>query len=134
MARLADRNDFDDDKVDMTPMLDIVFIMLIFFIVTSSFIKESGLDIAPSSSSSDQSDELPLLIEINAGGDIDINGRLLDVSQVAPTVEAWRINQQNPQVIIAINEQTATEQLIAVTDQVRLGKVNKVSVSRLSTN
>ena len=83
----------DETEVDMTPMLDIVFIMLIFFIVTTSFIKESGIDITrPNNNESEAppNPTSPILIRINDTGDVTLNGALIDVAQVEARVSANR--------------------------------------------
>lgn len=119
--------------VDMTPMLDIVFIMLIFFIVTTSFVKEEGVDIAPLSKSSDLQDEVPVLvIEINAFDEILIDGRQVDIAAVAANVETWKLEKDNPSVVITASTEASTAALVAVTDRVRLADIHRVTVAPLT--
>ncbi|MFT7675835.1 MAG: biopolymer transport protein ExbD, partial [Gammaproteobacteria bacterium] len=70
----------DDSMIDMTPMLDVVFIMLIFFIVTASFVKETGIDIErPSASTSESKSSASILIAISADNQIWIDKRRIDI-------------------------------------------------------
>ena len=79
MKRIATQQQTSD--IDMTPMLDIVFIMLIFFIVTSSFIKESGVDMSPLTKSTKPSGESKsLVIRISTGDLVSLDGRDVDGS------------------------------------------------------
>ena len=70
-SRFKRNSDEDDAGIDMTPMLDIVFIMLIFFIVTTSFVKESGIDVnKPQSKTATKKDKANILIGITASGEV----------------------------------------------------------------
>ena len=78
MKRLYQQND-DDSAIDITPMLDIVFIMLIFFIVTASFVKESGIDVnRPSASTAVRQEQGNILVAINQDNQIWIDKRQVD--------------------------------------------------------
>ena len=76
----------DETEVDMTPMLDIVFIMLIFFIVTTSFVKEDGIELnrpaANPPETPNESPTRPILIEINENSEVSIKGRMIDVKAI----------------------------------------------------
>ncbi len=128
---------FDDESaaVDMTPMLDIVFIMLIFFIVTTSFIKEDAVDLAPLTKSKQEGPESEVLtIEINAYDEIVIAGRQVDIAAVTANVEIWKLEKQKPSVVVLANPEVTTSVLVAVTDKVRQANIDKVSVAPTRTN
>ena len=73
----------EEAEINMTPMLDVVFIMLIFFIVTANFIKEPGLEInRPESDTSETQENAAILIAIGASGEIWMDGRRIDARQV----------------------------------------------------
>lgn len=106
--------------LDMTPLLDVVFIMLIFFIVTASFVTESGLDV--SSSESDQHTPVDpskrsIMIRIEESGRIWVNETMTDVDGVKPNVK--RLSAQNPQakVLIRPEPRSKTDLMIRVLDQ-----------------
>ena len=86
------RRDDDDTEVDMTPMLDIVFIMLIFFIVTTSFVKESGIDInRPKPDKSEQESNIrPILIAIDENSEITMGSQIVDVDAIIARVQVAR--------------------------------------------
>ena len=90
-----------DDDINMTPMLDIVFIMLIFFIVTASFVKESGIDIQrPSAVTSESKEQASIVVAISEAGEIWIDKRAVDVRSVRANIE--RLRAENPQGSVVI--------------------------------
>jgi len=120
-------------EVDMTPMLDIVFIMLIFFIVTTSFVKESGIEInRPANADGLPPKEQPLVIEINQLEDISIAGRVILKDSVQSNVEAALGRQPDLAVIVRIDDSAATGILVNVVDQIKLAGIEQVTVSRIS--
>ncbi len=119
--------------VDMTPMLDIVFIMLIFFIVTTSFIKESAIVIDRPSriESPDTKQSKTVFIKISELDDVNFGGRNILVDAVQANVEVAL--SKNPEVVflVKIAEKAGAGVVIEIVDQVRLAGVDKVTVSRL---
>ncbi len=116
------RHDDDDANVDMTPMLDIVFIMLIFFIVTTSFTKEDALDMTRPSNNQTESDDnrnAPVAIEISDINEIRFEGRVIDARQVAPNIETKMAENPKTVVIIQAHDQADTQTVMAVVDGVR---------------
>lgn len=120
----------DDGGIDMTPMLDIVFIMLIFFVVTTSFVKESGIDVnRPSAQTAEVKERGNILVAIDAVGKIWIDKRAVDIRAVRANVE--RLHAENPQgtVVIQSDTEAKTGLLVQVMDQVRLAGVTNVSIA-----
>lgn len=120
----------DDSNFDMTPMLDIVFIMLIFFIVTTSFTKESGVDVnRPTASTAVKSAHGNILIAITENDEIWIDKRKIDVRAVRANVE--RLHAENPQgaVIIQADKNSRNGMLVQVIDQTRLAGISNVSIA-----
>jgi biopolymer transport protein ExbD len=120
----------EEGEIDITPMLDVVFIMLIFFIVTASFVKESGIEVnRPDASTSTAKPRANILIAINDLGEIWINKRHVDESQVRANIE--RMHAENPQgtVVIQADEEAKTKQLVAVMDAARAAGVYDVSLA-----
>ena len=119
-------------EIDMTPMLDIVFIMLIFFIVTTSFVKESGIEVnPPQAQTSQQQDNATIFVAINAEGDVWIDKRLIDIRSVRTVIA--RLHAENPEgaVVIQSDENARTKDLVSVMDQIRLAGIEKVAIAAL---
>lgn len=131
MRRRTNRSSIDQSAdIDMTPMLDIVFIMLIFFIVTTSFIKESGIDVnRPNAQTSETKAKGNIIVGIKANGDVWIDKRLVDIRAVRPNVA--RLHAENPlgSVIIAADRETKTHVLVQVMDQVRLAGITNAAIA-----
>jgi biopolymer transport protein ExbD len=120
----------DDSDFDMTPMLDVVFIMLIFFIVTSSFVKESGIDInRPNASTATVKEQGNILVAINENNDVWIDKRKIDVRAVRANVE--RLHAENPQgaVVVQADKSSRNGVLVKVLDQIRLAGVSNVALA-----
>jgi biopolymer transport protein ExbD len=135
MARRHTDSDTDASDIDITPMLDIVFIMLIFFIVTTSFVKESGVTVSrPSAQTAEQKKGSNILVAIRANGEIWIDRRAIDVRSVRPNIE--RMKAENPEgaVIIQADEHSSTGLLVKVMDQIRLAGVEDISISAEATD
>lgn len=135
MARRHTDSEVDGNDIDITPMLDIVFIMLIFFIVTTSFVKESGVTVSrPSAQTAEEKKGSNILLAIRANGEIWIDRRAIDVRAVRPNIE--RMKAENPEgaVIIQADEFSPTGLLVKVMDQVRLAGITNISISAEAAN
>ena len=120
----------DEAQIDLTPMLDVVFIMLIFFIVTATFVKESGIDVnRPQAATAVVKEKANILIAIDAHNKIWINRREVDIRSVRPNLE--RLHAENPQgsVVIQADKESKTETLIEVMDASRQAGVYNVSIA-----
>jgi biopolymer transport protein ExbD len=129
MAR-RNRNTDDEAQIDLTPMLDMSFILLIFFIVTTSFVKEAGIDVnRPSAATAERKERGNILIAIRASGEIWIDKRVVDRRAVRAAVE--RLHAENPEgsVVIIADKSSETGVLVEVMDQVRLAGVFNVSIA-----
>ena len=110
----------DEGAVDLTPMLDVVFIMLIFFIVTATFIKEAGVEVnRPDANTSDKKDNTTVLVAINADNSIWIDKRRVDVRSVRANIE--RLHAENPEggVVILADELASVKTFTSVLDAAR---------------
>lgn len=118
------------EEINMTPMLDVVFIMLIFFIVTASFVKESGIDVnRPEAATAVKKERANILVAISDSGEIWINKRQIDVRAVQANIE--RLKAENPQgsVVIQADKKSTTDTLIKVMDAARAAGVFDVSIA-----
>ncbi len=120
----------ESNELDLTPMLDVVFILLIFFIVTTSFVKETGIDInRPSASTAEKKPQGNILIAINANGDIWIDNREIDIRAVRANIQQMKARHPQSSVIIQSDREARTGQLVRVMDQVRLAGVQNISIA-----
>jgi len=120
----------DDTTVDLTPMLDVVFILLIFFIVTASFVKEAGLEVNRQyAASAEPQDTGNVLIAISPEGDVWIDQRRVDVRAVRANIE--RLHAENPQgaVVIQADRDSKNGVLVQVLDAARQAGVENVSIA-----
>ena len=116
--------------INMTPLIDMVFILLIFFIVSTSFVKETGVDVnRPSAKTAALKARANILIAIREDGEIWMDKRKIDRRAVRANVE--RMHAENPEgsVIILADKQAKTGLLIEVMDQARLAGVANVSIA-----
>ena len=135
MARRRTYTEDDGNNIDLTPMLDVIFIMLIFFIVTTSFVKESGVTVnRPSAQTAEEKKGSNILVAIRANGEIWIDRRAVDVRAVRSNVE--RMKAENPEgaVIIQADEYSPTGLTVKVMDQVRLAGITNISISAEAGN
>jgi biopolymer transport protein ExbD len=120
----------DEAQIDLTPMLDVVFIMLIFFIVTASFIKEAGIEVnRPEASTADPKENVNILVAISATNEIWMDQRRVDARSVRANIE--RLHAENPKgaVVIQADNESNTETVAAVLDAAREAGVYDVSLA-----
>ncbi|GIT34718.1 MAG: biopolymer transporter ExbD [Gammaproteobacteria bacterium] len=120
----------EEAEINITPMLDVVFIMLIFFIVTASFVKESGLEVnRPDAPTAVKKENANILVAIGASNEIWINRRRIDPRAVRANIE--RMHAENPEgaVIIQADKKAFTETLVLVMDSARQAGVFNVSIA-----
>jgi len=114
----------------MTPMLDVVFIMLIFFIVTASFVKEAGVDVTrPPALTAEAKDKGNILIAITENGQIWIDRRQVEPRTLRTHIE--RLHAENPQgaIVIQADKNSQNHLLVSVMDAAKAAKVNKISIA-----
>ena len=120
----------EEAGIDLTPMLDVVFIMLIFFIVTTSFVKEAGIDVSrPNAATAEKKEKASILIAISNNGDIWIDKRKVDVRSVRANVETLHAESPEGTVVIQADQVSKTGILVKVMDQVRLAGVSSISIA-----
>ncbi|TKB58576.1 ExbD/TolR family protein [Ferrimonas aestuarii] len=130
MARKKHASAADGAEVDMTPMLDIVFIMLIFFIVTTSFVKESGIDVnRPKAQQASKKPSANIFIGINEAGLVYMENREVDIQRVRANVE--RMLAESPEASVMIQADKAAKHgiVVKVMDQVKAAGINTISVA-----
>ena len=130
------KNRFNDEaEINITPMLDIVFIMLIFFIVTTSFVKEKGLEVSrPSNTPAKETakNKGPIVVKIDAHGNIEMQGRLLEHMVVEANLEREKAEKPDSPLIIAAHPDAETEILVTVLDAAEAVGIGSVSVATIA--
>jgi biopolymer transport protein ExbD len=117
-------------EVNLTPMLDVVFIMLIFFIVTASFVKEAGIDVSrPPAATAERKERGNILIAITETNQIWMDRRHVDPRSLRANIE--RMHAENPQgsVVIQADEKSHNGLLVRVMDAARLAGVKNVALA-----
>ena len=131
MRRLSTQRSQDNEEIDLTPMLDVVFIMLIFFIVTATFVKEIGLDVNSPDKNQNikDADKKSIVVRITNRDRIMIRGRDIDFRAVRANIE--RLHAENPDapVVVQPHPDSTTEVMIHVMDSARQAGVYNVSLS-----
>ena len=131
MHRVLGQQQQQEGEIDLTPMLDVVFIMLIFFIVTATFVKEIGLDVNSPDKNQNvkDADRQSIVVQITNRDRIRIRGRDVDVRAVRANIE--RLHAENPEapVVVQPHPDSSTNTMIQVMDSARQAGVYNVSIA-----
>ena len=128
-GRFGGQGDEDSD-INLTPMLDVVFIMLIFFIVTATFIKQPGTDVLrPEAETARQKPTVSVLVAINSAGEIWIDKKPVDVAAVGAMIE--RLHAENPKggLVVQADRKAKYQKVKAVLDAARRVGLKEVAIS-----
>jgi biopolymer transport protein ExbD len=131
MSRFRSFSEIDEDSggIDISPLIDCVFILLIFFIVTTTFVEESGVEVdKPQAASSIKLEKNSILLAITPKGEVVYGGRDIGVAGVQPLVKRMRQTEELP-VIIQADHQVNAGLFVRVIDEAKLGGATKVSVA-----
>jgi biopolymer transport protein ExbD len=127
---LKNTSEEEESTIDITPMLDVVFIMLIFFIVTATFIKEAGIDVdKPSAATAVVQEKASILVAIDANNNVWINRRQVDIRSVRSIVE--RLHAENPKgtLVIQADKESKNDTLVQVMDASRRAGVYDIALA-----
>ncbi|MES2605515.1 MAG: biopolymer transporter ExbD [Pseudomonadota bacterium] len=114
--------------IDLAPMLDFVLNLLIFFIITAIFVKESGLDVnRPTNVAQAESDGSSIQIQIIDTGEVFFNNRIVDVRAVRANVEREKALKEDIGVTILADDDAQTGVIMSVVDQIRLGGIYNIT-------
>ncbi|KLN64532.1 ExbD/TolR family protein [Vibrio sp. VPAP30] len=120
----------DEAQVDLTSMLDIVFIMLIFFIVTSSFVRESGVEVnRPTASNVVSQKEAGIFVAITSANDIYIDKRMVDVERVEATLEHLMLDNPDAALVIQADEHAYSGTVVKVMDAAKGAGVKNIALA-----
>lgn len=119
----------DQARIDLSPLIDVVFILLIFFIVTTVFIKEPGVEVdKPEAVTAEQLENELILLAITPAGEVVYDGSNIGVSGVRSTVAALLLVQERP-VVVQADRRVTTDLLVRVLDQAKLGGATSVNIA-----
>ncbi len=128
--RRKNRRAQEESGLDLTPMMDIVFIMLIFFIVTTSFVKETGIDVnRPNADTAQRDEKGNILVAISQNNEIWIDKRRVDLKAVRANIERLKIEYPEGSVIIQADKESRSGLLVETMDQIRLAGVTNISIA-----
>lgn len=120
----------DDADINLTPMLDVVFIMLIFFIVTATFIKQAGIQVQrPDALTAEQKPTVSMLVAISPNGEIWIDKKRVDPAAVRAHLEKLRSENPKGGLVIQADAQSTNEKLMAVLNAARAAGLREVAIS-----
>ena len=132
---IAWQTDDDEQEINITPMLDVVFIMLIFFIVTTSFVKEVGLELNRPSNEPQEEKKISevIAIRIESSGQIQVNNRPVDIRAVRANIEGELATKGFETPVVVIADRTADSGLmVRVIDQARMAGAASVSIAAMA--
>lgn len=132
MKRLVKVMTREEGEVDITPMLDVVFIMLIFFIVTASFVKESGISLkVPKQNAETTIESEPIVVIVTELGEVKIRERLISTAMVESMIIRLRAEDPNADIIVKVERGTKTGLIVQVVDGIRSANYRMPSVSMI---
>ena len=124
------KSDEGPGEIDLTPMLDVVFILLIFFIVTSVFVTEAGIEISkPQASTADPKSKDLILIAVSPDGDVWMDGEQVDQRFLRSRLELRLAEAPNSSVIIQGDRAATNEHVMAIMRAAREAQVTSISIS-----
>ncbi|NNC99444.1 MAG: biopolymer transporter ExbD [Gammaproteobacteria bacterium] len=132
MKRLGKALNEEETDIDITPMLDVVFIMLIFFIVTASFVKEAGLGLYSPPTNNDPPPigaPKPIVVKVTDLDEIKIQDRIVDFRAVKPTITRLKAESPESSVVVRVDPKAKTKVIIQAVDGIRAAKVMLPSIS-----
>jgi biopolymer transport protein ExbD len=131
-SRRHSEGESEETGIDLAPMLDFVLNLLIFFIITTSFIKEAGITVNKEQAlTADSQENGNILIAIRPNGDIWMDKRRVDIREVRPLIERLHVERSEDTVVIIADKESQTNVLTKVMDAVKAGGVGDVSIATL---
>ncbi len=120
----------EEAQVDLTPMLDIVFIMLIFFIVTSTFVRESGIEVdKPQATNVVSQKDVGIFIAVTADNDVYIDKKMVDIERVQAALEAMLLDKAENSLVIQADERAFSGTVIQVMDAAKGAGIEKIAIA-----
>jgi biopolymer transport protein ExbD len=120
----------DEAQIDISPLIDCIFILLIFFIVTTTFVEETGVEVdKPLAIAAEKLEKQSVFIALTSEGSIVFGGKEIGISGVQPTVRRFVDKDADVPVIIQVDERAESGVFVRVVEEAKLAGAKKVSVS-----
>lgn len=130
MQRLTKRGSSKTHEINMTPMIDLIFLLLVFFIVTASFSKEMSIDIEkPAAKSAELNEKTTVMFFINADGQVFLENKEIDFRSIRGRMNSHISQDSETRVMVIADKRSKVDVVIKVMDQCRLGGVKYVSLA-----
>lgn len=130
MIGLKRRSAMEEATVDMAPLIDMTFLLLIFFLVNTNFVKETGIEVKrPEAATGEAKKGDLVLIGISTAGTIHMNGKRVDLSAVRPLVSQVRIKSPKAPVVVVADEGSRASVIVSVMDECRLAGAEEISLA-----
>ena len=130
MIGLRRRSALEEASVDMAPLIDMTFLLLIFFLVNTNFIKETGIEVKrPKASTGKAAKGDIIMVGLSAAGTIHMSGKRIDLSRVRPNVAQMRLKMPTAPVVVMADEGTRTGMLLQVIDECKLAGIEDISIA-----
>ena len=127
---IQDKRKQEDVEIDMTPMLDIVFIMLIFFIVTTVFVKQAGVEVVkPLASTAEERKNAYIFVAIDAKNTITIDKTTVQPAEVKSKIQSLRTENLEGEVVIQADQEAKAGLVLKVIDFAKMNKKNYISIN-----
>ena len=128
--RLGRRQQQEEAQIDLTSMLDIVFIMLIFFIVTSSFVRESGVEVnRPAATSAISQKDAGIFVAVTSNSDVYIDKRMVDLERVQASLENLLLDKPDASLVIQADELAYSGVVVKVMDAAKQAGINNIALA-----
>ncbi|WP_339388075.1 biopolymer transporter ExbD [Vibrio caribbeanicus] len=128
--RLGRRQQQEEAQIDLTSMLDIVFIMLIFFIVTSSFVRESGVEVnRPAAASAISQKDAGIFVAVTSNSDVYIDKRMVDLERVQASLENLLLDKPDASLVIQADELAYSGVVVKVMDAAKQAGINNIALA-----
>ncbi|MEI7948974.1 MAG: biopolymer transporter ExbD [Gammaproteobacteria bacterium] len=120
----------EDHGIDLAPMLDFVLNLLIFFIITTSFVKEAGVTVVkPNASTAEHRDSGNIMVAIRENGEIWMDRKQVDIRDVRTNIEKLHVERPDDTAVIIADQASRADVLAHVMDEIRAGGIKEVSIA-----
>ena len=124
------RHENEDAEINMAPLIDMIFILLIFFLVTATFVRESGVEIQrPEAASAEAKDAAGIFIAVTQDGDIFVDKNRVDLRSIRGIVEQFLLENPSGAVMLEADRNSMTGRMVQVLDQCRMAGAENIAVS-----
>lgn len=122
-------HDEEDHGIDLAPMLDFVFNLLIFFLITTSFVREAGVTVVkPEAETAVHRENGNILVAVRPNGEVWMDRRQVDLREVRPTIERLHLERPEDTVIVVADKSAKTGLVAQVMDEIKLGGIKEVAL------